>query len=143
MPEQPVHGRLTVDLAGLREISADLRRDTDADLRPGFATAQRQIDWGVRFCFALDCAEGRAARASVAEVLQQHKVNAQEQLRIAEGLAIALERIVENYRDADARAAARITEVEAELNRAVTQLQTPSPKAAHTPWAQQRGGMLK
>ncbi|MEV4410902.1 hypothetical protein [Catellatospora sp. NPDC049609] len=123
MPERPVHGRLTVDLAGLREISADLRRDTDEDLRPGFATAQRQMRYGARFCLALDCAEGRAARASVNDVLVKHRANAEYQLRVAEALAIALERIVENYADADARAAARVTEVESELSKVVAQLE--------------------
>ncbi|BCJ70920.1 hypothetical protein CS0771_04640 [Catellatospora sp. IY07-71] len=133
MPERPVHGRLTVDLAGLREISADLRRDTDEDLRPGFATAQRQMRYGARFCLALDCAEGRAARASVNDVLDQHRKNAEHQLRVAEGLTIALERIVENYTDADTRAAVRLGEVEAELNRALAQLTPPVVKQAPPP----------
>lgn len=127
MPEQRKPGRLTVDLAGLREVRTDLRHDTDEALRPGLTTAQRQMDWGARFCLALECAEGLAARASVMDVLKKHRENAEYQLRVAEGLAIALERIAENYADADARAAARISEVEAELNRAITQLEKATP----------------
>ncbi|GAA1397414.1 hypothetical protein ACFQZ4_20105 [Catellatospora coxensis] len=138
MPERRVPERLTVDLAGLREVRTDLRRDTDEALRPGLTTARRQLDYGVRFCLALDCAEGRAARASVGHVLAQHRKNAEYQLRVAEGLALALERIVENYSNADMRAAARITEVESELSRAIAQLE----KADHDkqgPPAPQRG----
>lgn len=133
MPERPVHGRLTVDLAGLREISADLRRDTDEDLRPGFATAQRQMRYGARFCLALDCAEGRAARHSVTEVLRQHHANAAYQLQMAEQLATALEQIVENYAAADARSASRIAEVAAELGRVFEQLEQPVQPAQGPP----------
>ncbi|GAA1388295.1 hypothetical protein [Catellatospora chokoriensis] len=123
MPERRMPAQITVDLAGLREIRTDLRRDTDEALRPGLTTAKRQMGWGARFCMALECAEGLAARSSVTDVLNRHHENAEYQLRIAESLTIALERIVENYADADARAAARITEIEAELNRAITQLE--------------------
>lgn len=123
MSERHKSDRLTVDLAGLREIHTSLRHDTDKDLRPGLVAAQQRMRWGARFCLALDCAEGRAARVSVVDVLRQHHANAEYQLRVAEGLAIALERIVENYADADARSAARIAEVETELNKAITQLE--------------------
>ncbi|MFC7243374.1 hypothetical protein ACFQO7_12880 [Catellatospora aurea] len=123
MPERRVPERLTVDLAGLREVRTELRRDTNEALRPGLTTAQRQMAWGARFCLALECAEGLAARQSVNDVLAQHRKNAKSQLQVAEGLATALERIVENYADADRRAAVRISEIEKEVYLAITQLQ--------------------
>ncbi|MEV0457167.1 hypothetical protein [Catellatospora methionotrophica] len=138
MPEKRTPERLTVDLAGLREVRADLRRDTNEDLRPGLTTAQRQMAWGARFCLALQCGEGLAARQSVNDVLIQHRKNADYHLRIAEGLTIALERIVENYADADNRAAARITEVEIELNSAITQLEKRA-LSLERPTAPERG----
>ncbi|GAA2379069.1 hypothetical protein Cme02nite_17970 [Catellatospora methionotrophica] len=123
MPEKRTQERLTVDLAGLREVRADLSHDTEAGLRPGLIAAQHRLAWGARFCLALQSAEGLAARVSVNDVLVQHRQNSEYQLRIAEGLVLALERIVENYANADNRAAARINEVETELTRAITQLE--------------------
>ncbi|WP_155369633.1 hypothetical protein [Catellatospora vulcania] len=132
MPEQRVPVQITVDLAGLREVSASLRHQTEADLRPGLATAQRRMGWGARFCLALDCAEGRAARISASDVLALHRDNAKFQLQIIEGLNIALDQIAENYADADLRAAARIYDVDAELNKAIAQLRA-SAKVHQTP----------
>ncbi|WP_144121946.1 hypothetical protein [Catellatospora sichuanensis] len=133
MPERRTPERLTVDLAGLREVRADLRHDTEAGLRPGLTAAQYRLGWGARFCLALQSAEGLAARASVNDVLVQHRRNSEYQLRIAEGLVLALERIVENYADADSRAAARISEVETELNRAITQLEKAAMAEKYPP----------
>jgi hypothetical protein len=90
------------------------------------------LDYGARFCLTLDCAEGQAARASVTEVLRQHHANATYQLQVAERLAMVLERVVENYADADARSADRIAEVDVELSKAFIGLEktaqnTPKP----------------
>jgi flagellar hook-basal body complex protein FliE len=132
MPEQRVPVQITVDLAGLREVSDSLRHQTEADLRPGLATAQRRIGWGARFCSALDCAEGRAARNSANHVLAQHRKNVEVQLRITEALNEALDQIAKNYTDADIRAAARIYDVDTELNKAIAKMKEAA-EAEHAP----------
>lgn len=137
MPEKRTPVQITVDLAGLREVSASLRQQTEA-LRSDLAVAQRRMGWGARFCLALDCAEGRAARASAGDVLAKHRRNAELQLQITEGLNNALDQIAENYADADARAAARIYDVDAELNKAFAHLRAaateqPSPPRGMLP----------
>ncbi|GAB4049499.1 hypothetical protein [Catellatospora paridis] len=137
MPERRTPVQITVDLAGLREVSADLRHQTEA-LKSDLAVARRRMGWGARFCLALDCAEGRAARVSAGDVLAQHRHNAEVQLRITEGLNNALDQIAKNYADADARAAARIYDVEAELNKAIAELK----RAAETKQAPLLRGML-
>ncbi|MEU8075731.1 hypothetical protein AB0B31_09770 [Catellatospora citrea] len=137
MPERRTPVQITVDLAGLREVSASLRHQTDA-LKSDLALAQERMSWGARFCLALDCAEGRAARVSAGDVLAQHRHNAEIQLRITEGLNNALDQIAKNYADADMRAAARIYDVEAELNKAIAELK----KAAEADHAPLPRGML-
>ncbi|GIF98430.1 hypothetical protein [Catellatospora citrea] len=137
MPERRTPVQITVDLAGLREVSASLRHQTKA-LKSDLAAAQLRMGWGARFCLALDCAEGRAARASASDVLAKHRRNAELQLQITEGLNNALDQIAKNYADADARAAARIYDVDAELNKAFAHLR----EAAKTEQPSPPRGML-
>ncbi|MEU8000203.1 hypothetical protein AB0B66_03350 [Catellatospora sp. NPDC049111] len=133
MPERRVPVQITVDLAGLREVSASLRHQTEADLKPGLNAAKDRMGWSAEFCLALDCAEGRAARVSADDVLAQHWRNADLQIQIIEILNNALDQIAKNYADADARAAARIFDVDKELDKAFTLLREAAANQAPPP----------
>ena len=128
--------QITVDLDGLHDFTSSLRLETNEGLRSGLATCDNQVQRGVRFCRNSPSGEVNAAAQAMAAVLSRHKENATRQLNLSEGLIIAMEQILTNYRDADSLNKAKLSEIETTLTDAVKKLEL-----AQAPKHQRVGGV--
>ncbi len=114
MAETPIK-QLAVDLVEVRQISVDLRVQADTGLASGLGWFAREVERGVLFGTFSPSGETQAARNALWAALRRHRDNAQQQLRLGQAFAAALEQVLSNYTEADDLAAAALEVIDREI----------------------------
>lgn len=128
---------IEVDLSGLDEFGGQVRGDVDEALAPGTDQVTGTYTSGVPFGATSWSSAVLAARSKYHERLQQSTDLMTAYVRLAEGMAVAAERIATAYRDADLNAMTRADQAYVD---AVIKYETGVVAGAQQPPADRRNG---
>ncbi|MDI1465260.1 hypothetical protein QEZ54_30270 [Catellatospora sp. KI3] len=107
MSDIPTTRQVRVDLAGLREVGAEARRQA-GDLAPGLDRCNVLLHQEVRFGLRSPSGFAYAARYQLANAIGQHYANGVQHLAGAKALTAAIDHILASYAHADELSVAKV-----------------------------------